>query len=127
VTATKSGEVEFPTNPCNDQGPLDAIYQALVATRWPANSRMNSVTLLNGYAALMAREREVMGLVMSRAQRADRIRPRTGPHHANIHRREATAENAGPRRSRNWSECGHARSPFRPEIILERIRRRREV
>ena len=65
VRAMKSGAVEFLTKPFKDQDLLDAIYQALDRDR-AARQQQNELTALQErYAALTAREREVMGLVVS--------------------------------------------------------------
>jgi FixJ family two-component response regulator len=65
VKAMKSGAVEFLTKPFLDRDLLDAIHQALdrdQATR----QQQSDLALLRGcYETLTAREREVMGLVVS--------------------------------------------------------------
>jgi FixJ family two-component response regulator len=65
VKAMKSGAVEFLTKPFRDQELLDAINQAL--QRDLAARQLNSeiTELRERYEALTAREREVMGLVVS--------------------------------------------------------------
>jgi FixJ family two-component response regulator len=65
VRALKSGAVEFLTKPFRDQDLLDAIQQALLRDR-SAREQQAEVHELHGrYQALTAREREVMGLVVS--------------------------------------------------------------
>jgi FixJ family two-component response regulator len=65
VRALKSGAVEFLTKPFRDQDLLDAIQQALQRDR-EARELQAEVHILDGrYQALTAREREVMGLVVS--------------------------------------------------------------
>jgi FixJ family two-component response regulator len=65
VRALKSGAVEFLTKPFRDQDLLDAIQQALQRDR-AAREQQAEVDGLHGrYQALTAREREVMGLVVT--------------------------------------------------------------
>jgi FixJ family two-component response regulator len=65
VRALKSGAMEFLTKPFRDQDLLDAIQQALQRDR-AAREQQAEVHELHGrYQALTAREREVMGLVVS--------------------------------------------------------------
>ena len=65
VRALKSGAVEFLTKPFRDQDLLDAIQQALQRDR-AAREQQAEVDGLHGrYQALTAREREVMGFVVS--------------------------------------------------------------
>jgi FixJ family two-component response regulator len=65
VRALKSGAAEFLTKPFRDQDLLDAIQQALQRDR-AAREQQAEVHELHGrYQALTAREREVMGLVVS--------------------------------------------------------------
>ena len=65
VKAMKSGAVEFLTKPFRDQELLDAINQAL-RRDLAARQLHNEITVLQErYEALTAREREVMGLVVS--------------------------------------------------------------
>ena len=65
VRALKSGAVEFLTKPFRDQDLLDAIQHALQRDR-EAREQQAEVHILDGrYQALTAREREVMGLVVS--------------------------------------------------------------
>src|SRR6195256_2887813 len=65
VKAMKSGAVEFLTKPFEDQDLLDAIHQALDRDRVTRQQQSNVAELRKRYAALTAREREVMGLVVS--------------------------------------------------------------
>ena len=65
VRALKSGAVDFLTKPFRDQDLLDAIQQALQRDS-AAREQQAEVHGLHGrYQALTAREREVMGLVVS--------------------------------------------------------------
>jgi FixJ family two-component response regulator len=65
VKAMKSGAVEFLTKPFRDQDLLDAIHQALDRDRVTRQQQSELAELRNCYDALTAREREVMGLVVS--------------------------------------------------------------
>ncbi len=65
VRAMKSGAVEFLTKPFHDQDLLDAIRQALDRDRMTRQRQSNLAELRKRYDALTAREREVMGLVVS--------------------------------------------------------------
>jgi FixJ family two-component response regulator len=65
VKAMKSGAVEFLTKPFLDQALLDAIHQALDRDRVIRQQRGKVAELRKRYATLTAREREVMGLVVS--------------------------------------------------------------
>jgi FixJ family two-component response regulator len=65
VKAIKSGAVEFLTKPFDDQNLLDAIHQALDRDRVRRRRQSDSAGLRKCYEALSAREREVMGLVVS--------------------------------------------------------------
>jgi FixJ family two-component response regulator len=65
VKAMKSGAVEFLTKPFRDQELLDAIHQALDRDRAMRQRYGKLAELRKRYAALTAREREVMGLVVS--------------------------------------------------------------
>ncbi len=65
VKAMKSGAVEFLTKPFQDQDLLDAIHQALDRDRLARRQQSNLAELRKRYEALTAREREVMGLVVS--------------------------------------------------------------
>jgi len=65
VKAMKSGAVEFLTKPFRDQDLLDAIYQALDRDRASRQQQSELGGLRKRYESLTAREREVMGLVVS--------------------------------------------------------------
>src|ERR1700683_3854992 len=65
VRALKSGAVEFLTKPFRDQDLLDAIQQALQRDRAARAQQAEVHELYGRYQALTAREREVMGLVVS--------------------------------------------------------------
>jgi FixJ family two-component response regulator len=65
VRALKSGAVEFLTKPFRDQDLLDAIQQALHRDRAAREQQEEVDGLHVRYQALTAREREVMGLVVS--------------------------------------------------------------
>ena len=65
VKAMKSGAVEFLTKPFRDQDLLDAVYQALERDRLTRQQQSELAELRNRYESLTAREREVMGLVVS--------------------------------------------------------------
>jgi FixJ family two-component response regulator len=65
VRAMKSGAVEFLTKPFRDQDLLDAIYQALDRDRLRRQQQSDVAELQARYNSLTAREREVMGLVVS--------------------------------------------------------------
>jgi FixJ family two-component response regulator len=65
VKAMKSGAVEFLTKPFRDQDLLDAIHQALDRDRVMRQRQDDVAELRKHYDALTAREREVMGLVVS--------------------------------------------------------------
>ena len=65
VKAMKSGAVEFLTKPFRDQDLLDAIQQALDHDRKMRLQESEFVELRKRYELLTAREREVMGLVVS--------------------------------------------------------------
>ncbi len=65
VKAMKSGAVEFLTKPFQDQDLLDAIRQALERDRVTRQQQSNLAELRKRYELLTAREREVMGLVVS--------------------------------------------------------------
>jgi FixJ family two-component response regulator len=65
VKAMKSGAVEFLAKPFHDQELLDAIHQALERDRVTRQQQSNLAELRKRYEALTAREREVMGLVVS--------------------------------------------------------------
>ena len=65
VRAMKSGAVEFLTKPFRDQDLLDEIYQALDRDRVTRQQQTEFSELRERYQSLTAREREVMGLVVS--------------------------------------------------------------
>ena len=65
VKAMKSGAVEFLTKPFRDQDLLDAINQALDRDRVARQRQAELAELRERYESLTAREREVMGLVVS--------------------------------------------------------------
>jgi len=65
VKAMKSGAVEFLTKPFEDQDLLNAIHQALDRDRVGRRQQSNDAGLRKCYEALTARERQVMGLVIS--------------------------------------------------------------
>ena len=65
VRAMKFGAIEFLTKPFRDQDLLDAINQALDRDRTTRQQQSELVGLRQRYESLTAREREVMGLVVS--------------------------------------------------------------
>jgi FixJ family two-component response regulator len=65
VKAMKSGAVEFLTKPFRDQDLVDAIQEALKRADDLRQQQAEIVQLRARYAKLTAREREVMGLVVS--------------------------------------------------------------
>lgn len=65
VQAMKSGAVEFLTKPFRDQDLLDAIQEALRRERESRQQQRQIKELQERYETLTAREREVMGLVIS--------------------------------------------------------------
>jgi FixJ family two-component response regulator len=65
VKAMKSGAVEFLTKPFQDKDLLDAIRQALDRDRVTRQQQSKLAELRKRYEVLTAREREVMGLVVS--------------------------------------------------------------
>lgn len=65
VRAMKSGAVEFLTKPFLDQDLLYAIHQALERDRMTRQRRSRILALRKRYDTLTARQREVMGLVVS--------------------------------------------------------------
>jgi FixJ family two-component response regulator len=68
VKAMKSGAVEFLTKPFRDQDLLDAIEQAFQRDQVARQQQNEIAVLQERYRALTAREREVMGLVVSGMQ-----------------------------------------------------------
>jgi FixJ family two-component response regulator len=65
VKAMKSGAVEFLTKPFRDEDLLNAIYQALDRDRVTRQQQNELSDLRKRYESLTARERQVMGLVVS--------------------------------------------------------------
>ncbi len=65
VKAMKTGAVEFLTKPFVDQDLLDAIQQAFDRDRATRHQFSEIAELRNRYESLTARERQVMGLVVS--------------------------------------------------------------
>jgi FixJ family two-component response regulator len=65
VQAMKSGAVEFLTKPFRDQDLIDAIQQALKRDDEMRQQRHDTQELKERYETLTAREREVMGLLVS--------------------------------------------------------------
>ncbi|MFZ0884871.1 MAG: response regulator [Candidatus Acidiferrales bacterium] len=65
VKAMKSGALEFLTKPFMDQDLLNAVHQALEHDRETRQKENALSELREHYEALTAREREVMGLVVS--------------------------------------------------------------
>ena len=65
VKAMKSGAVEFLTKPFREQELLDAIHQALDRDRAIREQQGETEELRKRYETLTAREREVMGLVVT--------------------------------------------------------------
>jgi FixJ family two-component response regulator len=65
VKAMKSGAVDFLTKPWRDQDFVDAIQQALERDDATRQQETEIAELKERYAALTAREREVMGLLVS--------------------------------------------------------------
>jgi len=68
VRAMKSGAVEFLTKPFRDQDLLDAIEQALQRDHVARQEQNEIAVLQERYRSLTAREREVMGLLVSGMQ-----------------------------------------------------------
>jgi FixJ family two-component response regulator len=65
VKAMKSGAVEFLTKPFRDEDLLNAIHQALDRDRVTLEQQRELAELRTRYQSLTARERQVMGLVVS--------------------------------------------------------------
>ena len=65
VKAMKSGAVEFLTKPFRDQDLLDAIQQALERENETRQQQHEIQKLKDRYETLTAREREVLGLLVS--------------------------------------------------------------
>src|SRR5271167_390784 len=65
VKAMKSGAVEFLTKPFLDEDLLNAIHQALDRDRITREQQNELAELRQRYQSLTARERQVMGLVVS--------------------------------------------------------------
>ena len=65
VAAMKSGAIEFLTKPFRDQDLLDAIQQALERAEKAKQQSREVRKLKQRYESLTARERQVMGLLLS--------------------------------------------------------------
>jgi FixJ family two-component response regulator len=65
VRALKSGALEFLTKPFDDQHLLGMIHQALESDQVARQQQRELSTLMDRYATLTPREREVMALVVS--------------------------------------------------------------
>ena len=65
VKAMKSGAVEFLTKPFQDEDLLNAIHQALDRDRVTREQQNELTELRQRYQLLTARERQVMGFVVS--------------------------------------------------------------
>jgi FixJ family two-component response regulator len=65
VKAMKSGALEFLTKPFQDEDLINAIHQALDRDRVTRQQQNELTELRNRYQSLTARERQVMGLVVS--------------------------------------------------------------
>ena len=65
VRAMKAGALEVLTKPFDDQELLDAVYQALEQERVRSQDREELHRLRDRFDTLTAREREVMGLVVT--------------------------------------------------------------
>ena len=68
VKAMKSGAVEFLTKPFRDQDLLDAIDQAFKRDELARHQQKETAVLQERYRSLTARERTVMGLLVSGMQ-----------------------------------------------------------
>lgn len=64
VRAMRAGAVEFLTKPFDDTTLLDAIADALAASRGALQDQATQQALLDAYASLTPREQEVMRLVV---------------------------------------------------------------
>ena len=64
----KSGAVEFLTKPIRGQDLVDAVQQALARYEATSGERSDIAALQERYGTLTAREREVMGLIVSGMQ-----------------------------------------------------------
>jgi FixJ family two-component response regulator len=65
VKAMKSGAVEFLTKPFRDEDLLNAIHQALDRDRVTRQQQDELAELRKRHESLTARERQIMGLVVS--------------------------------------------------------------
>ena len=65
VKAMKSGAVEFLTKPFRNQDLVDAVQQALARDEAASQERSKIAVLQERFNRLTAREREVMGLIVS--------------------------------------------------------------
>jgi FixJ family two-component response regulator len=65
VKAMKSGAVEFLTKPFRNQDLVDAVQQALARDEAASQERSDIAVLQERFSRLTAREREVMGLIVS--------------------------------------------------------------
>ncbi len=65
VKAMKSGALEFLTKPFQDEDLINAIHQALDRDRVARQQQSELTELRQRYQSLTARERQVMGLVVS--------------------------------------------------------------
>jgi len=65
VKAMKSGALEFLTKPFQDEDLINAIHQALDRDRLARQQQNELTELRRRYQSLTARERQVMGLVVS--------------------------------------------------------------
>jgi FixJ family two-component response regulator len=65
VRAMRKGALQVFTKPFDDQALLDAIHEALVIDRQRRLEELETHELLDRFATLTVREREVMGLVVT--------------------------------------------------------------
>jgi FixJ family two-component response regulator len=65
VKAMKSGAVEFLSKPFRNQDLVDAVQQALARDEAASQERSDITILQERFSRLTAREREVMGLIVS--------------------------------------------------------------